>query len=129
MQLPMMMAYKHVFKDLETFHIYGTCVVNQHLYTQNINHLEMNKDEFIKSTLFLGAQGINAMSISDITGIPRATVIRKLQRLVLRNNLKIDNKKHYRLSGVYVEQLKLPQSQVFDQLANFSTKIFNFVIL
>jgi len=129
MQLPMMMAYKHVFKDLETFHIYGTCVVNQHLYTQNINHLEMNKDEFIKSTLFLGAQGINAMSISDITGIPRATVIRKLQRLVLRNNLKIDNKKHYRLSGVYVEQLKLPQNQVFDQLANFSTKIFNFVIL
>jgi predicted transcriptional regulator len=129
MQLPMMMTYKHIFKDLETFHIYGTCVVNQHLHTQNTNQLKMNKNEFIKSTLDHGMQGINAMSISDITGIPRATVIRKLQRLVLRNVLQIDNKKHYRLTDVFVEQLKVSQSQVFNHLANFSTKIFNFVIL
>ena len=30
MQIPMMISYKKIFKDLETFHIFGTCVVNQH---------------------------------------------------------------------------------------------------
>ena len=32
--------------------------------------------------------GINAMSISSLTGIPRATVIRKLKKLV-KNKLKL----------------------------------------
>ena len=39
-------------------------------------------------------QGVNAMSISDITGIPRATVVRKLKVLVKNNILSIDDKKH-----------------------------------
>ena len=43
--------------------------------------------------------GVNAMSISDITGIPRATVIRKLNRLLKENFLKIDSKKHYSSTG------------------------------
>ena len=46
-------------------------------------------------------KGINAMSISEITGIPRATVIRKLNKLIKENFLKIDTKKHYSSTGVY----------------------------
>ena len=34
------------------------------------------------------------MSISDISGIPRATVIRKLKKLLKKNFLVIDDKKH-----------------------------------
>ena len=44
------------------------------------------------------------MSISDITGIPRATVIRKLNKLIKENFLKIDIKKHYSSTGVYQER-------------------------
>ena len=129
MQLPMMMAYKHVFKDLETFHIYGTCVVNQHLHTKihskNGNEFKLNRIEFIKSTyLSKKIQGINAMSLSDITGIPRATVVRKLRILVEQKYLKIDNKKHYRLTGSSVNRLIPLQSTVLINLANFSTKVF-----
>ena len=29
--LPMLLKYNEVFEDLETFHIFGSCVVNQHL--------------------------------------------------------------------------------------------------
>ena len=30
LQIPMMIGYKELFEDLESFHIYGTCLVNQH---------------------------------------------------------------------------------------------------
>ena len=86
----------------------------------------MNRENFIKSTYTAPKmQGLNAMSISDITGIPRATVIRKLRKLVKEKILKIDNKKHYRLTGNIVKKLKPLQKNILVHLANFSTKIFN----
>ena len=45
------------------------------------------------------------MSISDITGIPRATVIRKLNKLIKENFLKIDDKKHYSSTGAYQKEI------------------------
>ena len=126
LQIPMLINYKKVFQDLETFHIFGTCVVNQHLYAKNISTDYVERDNFIKSTYSAKMmRGINAMSISDITGIPRATVIRKLRKLVKEKILTIDNKKHYRLTGNIVKKLKPLQKSILVQLANFSTKIFN----
>ena len=85
----------------------------------------MNRIEFIKSTyLSKKIQGINAMSLSDITGIPRATVVRKLRILIEQKYLKVDNKKHYRLTGSFVNRLIPLQSTVLTNLANFSTKVF-----
>jgi predicted transcriptional regulator len=71
-------------------------------------------------------QGLNAMSISDITGIPRATAIRKLNRLIKEKHLLIDQKKLYKLTGDFIYSLTPTQKIVLEQLANFSTKIFNF---
>ena len=45
------------------------------------------------------------MSISDITGIPRATVIRKLNKLLKEKFLKIDDKKCYSSTGVHAKKL------------------------
>ena len=126
MQIPMLLRYKEIFKDLETFHIYGSCVVNQHSNTKKKKYFKANRDDYIKSILSKQVQGINAMSISEITGIPRATVIRKLQKLVITKNLTIDEKKHYRLTGDFIDKIKPSQKIVLEQLANFSTKVFNF---
>ena len=106
MQIPMMLTYKKVFKDLETFHIFGACVVNQHIRIEKLNNLRTHRTNYL-GAIFLDKkiQGINAMSISDITGIPRATAIRKLQKLVKNNYLTIDEKKHYRLTGNLVHTL------------------------
>ena len=38
-------------------------------------------------------RGVNAMSLSDITGIPRPTVVRKLKTLINRNVVQINDKK------------------------------------
>ena len=126
LQIPMMINYKKIFKDLETFHIFGTCVVNQHLYARKLSTEYMQRDIFLESTYSSKTmQGLNAMSISDITGIPRATVIRKLRKLVKQKILIIDNKKHYRLTGNIVRKIKPLQKNVLINLSDFSTKVFN----
>jgi len=130
LQIPMLLGYKKFFKDIETFHIFGTCVVNQHLHSQKLIMNDMSRLEFIK-TIYSDKNilGVNAMSISDVTSIPRATVIRKLKILLKNNWLIIDDKKHYKLSGKLAKELMPLQKIVLNQLANFSTKIFNLAIL
>ena len=128
LQLPMMLSYKKLFRNLETFHVFGICAVNQH-HTKVTNETSMSRDKFLSSLLSDKVQGINAMSISDITGIPRATVIRKLQLLVIAKNLSIDDKKLYKLTGNFTEKLKQPQNIVLDHLAIFASKVFNITSL
>jgi len=131
LQIPMMVNYKKVFGDIESFHIFGTCVANQHyLYSKKLNMVNENRKKFIYGSFTdKEIQGINAMSISDITGIPRATVVRKLKRLIKINCLTIDDKKHYKLTGSFVKNLMPIQNAVLNQLADFSTRIFNIAIL
>jgi hypothetical protein len=125
LQIPMMINYKKIFKDLETFHIFGICVVNQHLYHKK-SLANLARDEFLMNiSTLVNMQGINAMSISDITGIPRATVIRKLKKLVKGKVLSIDIKKHYRLTGFLTKKLMPTQKKVLHQLAIFSATVFN----
>jgi len=129
-QIPMLIGYKKIFEDIEAFHIFGVCVVNEHIYARKISESHMNRDEFLKSIFTVSkGQGINAMSISDITSIPRATVIRKLKKLVNQKILTINDKKHYKLTGSFANKLKPLQKNVFVKLADFSTKVFNLVVL
>tara|TARA_B100000780_G_scaffold82048_1_gene56013 strand:- start:196 stop:1158 length:963 start_codon:yes stop_codon:yes gene_type:complete len=130
MQIPMMISYKKIFKDFDTFHIFGTCVVNQHFHARRLTDLYKNRESFLKSTTLSNKmQGVNAMSISEITGIPRATVIRKLQKLLKNKNLSIDKKKHYIITVNSSSITKPIQRIVLHSLANFSSKIFNLAIL
>ena len=129
-QIPMLIGYKKIFEDIEAFHIFGICVVNEHIYARKISESHMNRDKFLKSIFTVSkGQGINAMSISDITSIPRATVIRKLKKLVNQKILTINDKKHYKLTGSFANKLKPLQKNVFVKLADFSTKVFNLVVL
>jgi len=130
LQIPMMIGYKKIFEDIETFHIFGICVVNEHLHARKISKNYMNRDEFLKSIFTANKmQGINAMSISDITSMPRATVIRKLKKLINKKILTIDVKKQYKITGSFANKLKPLQKNVFVKLADFSTKVFNLVVL
>jgi len=131
MQIPMLLEYKKIFKDLESFHIFGTCVVNQHLYThtKDSDKIIVDREKFLQTMVDEKMQGINSMSISDITGIPRATVTRKLKLLVKKKVLSIDNKKHYRLTGNFGKILKQVQNNNLITLSDFSTKIYNLALI
>ena len=45
-----------------------------------------------KALMGSDARGVNAMSISEITGIPRPTVVRKLKYLIDKKYLHINEK-------------------------------------
>ena len=128
-QIPMMTGYKNFFGDLETFHIWGICLVSQHIFLQKKSK-KKERIKFIKDlTLINNIPGLNAMSISDISGIPRATVVRKLKKLLKKNYLVIDDKKHYRITDAPMSKVKPVQNFVLERLAKFSTKVFNLTIL
>ena len=125
MQIPMMIKYKKIFTNHESFHIWGTCIVNQHLYAKNIIKDYTERDTFIASMYAAEMQGLNAMSISDITGIPRATVIRTLKKLIKEGFLSINDKKHYSVTGVHMEELAVVQKNTFKNLSLFAELVYN----
>ena len=132
MQMPMLLSFKEIFRDIESFHIWGICVVNQALNSKKNDNSQMNKDDYMKKYLFNSDHknrvGINAMSISEITGIPRATVIRKLNKLIDENFLLIDEKKQYLTTGVHKEKLIEVQKNNYINLSKFSVRIYNLTI-
>ena len=73
--------------------------------------------------------GVNAMSISDITGIPRATVIRKLNKLLKEKFLKVDNKKHYSSTGHHAQKLLEAQKVTLDNLSKFTARVYNLCLM
>ena len=133
MQMPMLLMFKKIHGDLETFHVHGVCLGNQALNAQKIDTSEMSKALYLEKYFFGDKQefsGINAMSISDITGIPRATVIRKLNKLVKEKFLSIDSKKHYSTNkGVHKKKLLIVQNNTFINLSKFAARIYNLSLM
>ena len=133
MQMPMLLMLKKIHGDLETAHIHGVCLSNQALNAQKIDTSAMSKAIYLEKYFFGDKQeflGINAMSISDITGIPRATVIRKLNILVKEKFLSIDIKKHYSTNkGVHKKELLKMQNNTFINLSKFAARIYNLSLM
>ena len=133
MQMPMLLMFKKLHGDLETAHVHGVCLSNQALNAQKIDTSGMSKAIYLEKYFFGDKQefsGINAMSISDITGIPRATVIRKLNKLVKEKFLSIDSKKHYSTNkGVHKKELLIVQNNTFINLSKFSARIYNLSLM
>ena len=133
MQMPMLLMFKKLHGDLETAHVHGICLSNQALNAQKIDTSRMSKTLYLEKYFFGDRQefsGINAMSISDITGIPRATVMRKLNKLVKEKFLSIDSKKHYSTNkGVHKKELLIVQNNTFINLSKFAARIYNLSLM
>jgi len=126
MQMPMLLNFKKILNDIESFHIWGICVVNQALNSKKNDNTQMSKEYYLEKFFFSTKKlGINAMSISDISGIPRATAIRKLNKLIKKKFLKIDEKKHYLTTGVHQKKLLIIQKKNFENLSTFAAILFN----
>ena len=132
MQIPMLLNFKKIHGDLESFHVWSICIVNQALNSKKNDNSEMSKENYLKKYLYNHDHkntGINAMSISDITGIPRATVIRKLNKLIKKKFLTVDIKKHYLTTGVHKKELVEAQKNTFTNLSKFAACIYNLSLM
>ena len=136
MQIPLVIGYHKFFKDLTTFHIWGTICMNQVLnVTKKLisNHKKPSLDYFATNNILienLGSNiGISAMSISEMTKIPRATIIRKCKYLINEDLIKINEKKQYVLSSLNFKKILPYQSEVFKYKAKFIRKILNLLVI
>ena len=112
--------------DLETFTI-GVIVLLNAAENKNFRIKEFNRKKYQISIQGSDEKGVNAMSISDVTGIPRITVIRKLKYLIKRNILQINEKKLITLniSGIALDEIQELQNQNMRSLSNFIYRVFN----
>ena len=136
MQIPLVIGYHKFFKDLTTFHIWGTICMNQVLnVTQKLitTHEKPSLDYFATNNILienLGSNiGISAMSISEMTKIPRATIIRKCKYLIKEDLIKTNEKKQYVLSSMNFKKILPYQTEVFKYKAKFIRKILNLLVI
>ena len=150
MQIPMIIGYHDMFEDLTTFHVWGTVCMNQAFnYKTALNkrngsnqtheYMDFQKELFngdynkFNESIILGekarSNGVSAMSVSDMTGIPRATVIRKCKFLIKHDYLKLNEKKQYVLTGFNVPRVLPYQKLIFKNKAKFIRKILNLLTI
>ena len=73
--------------------------------------------------------GISAMSISDMTNIPRATIIRKCKYLIQKELIQINEKKQYVLTKLNLKKFYLIKQKSFKHKAKFIRKILNLLVI
>ena len=112
-------------KDLEYLAI-GMVVIINAVKNKEFSS-KKNIRSYHKAVMGSDVRGVNAMSISEITGIPRPTVVRKLKFLIDKKYLHINEKKlitfnakdsAFQKTGKMINQNML-------SLSNFIYKIFN----
>ena len=136
MQIPLIIGYHKFFKDLTTFHIWGTVCMNQVLNVSsqlNSSNEKFSLDYFATNNILienLGTNtGISAMSISDMTKIPRATIIRKCKYLIKEDLIKLNAKKQYVLTSMNFRKILPYQTEVFKYKAKFIRKVLNLLVI
>ena len=139
MQIPFLLRWKTVFGDLESWVIWANMGINQSLNLEKIYINQAKKINLFdenKKSLYLNnvqknepEQGINASSIAEISGIPRATVLRKLKILKGYKIIKRNKKLEYVLSNEGKLNKKIQDNFLVNQkyISLFVTDIFNLI--
>jgi len=118
--------WRDQIQDLETLCIGMTVVLNATQSKQSAPS-KKNRTVYFKEIMGSDLRGVNAMSLSEITGIPRPTVVRKLKLLINKRFLHINDKKLISLDAKdsAFKQSKEMQKQNFVSLSNFIYRLFN----
>ena len=135
MQIPLIIGYHKFMQDLSTFHIWGTICMNQVLnVSKELNPIDKPPlDYFMTNNVLLNNlgsdAGISAMSISDMTQIPRATIIRKCKFLIKNDLIKMNEKKQYVLTTMNFKKILPYQTEAFRYKAKFIRKVLNLLVI
>ena len=94
---------------------------------KNFKVRDLNLKTYQKKVMGSDDRGINAMSLSDITGIPRPTVVRKLKYLIDNNYLTINERKllFINIQGTVLKRSTELQDANIKSLSSFIYKVFN----
>ena len=133
MQIPIVIGYDKFMNDLISFHVWGTVCMNQvlNISKSNINEIPLDWLTTSKNIINnLGTDsGVSAMSISEMTNIPRATIIRKCKYLIKKDLLYMNDKKQYILNSMNFKKILPYQSEAFKKKAKFIRKVLNLLVI
>ena len=112
--------------DLETFTI-GVIVLVNAAENKNFRIKEFDRKKYQISIQGSDERGVNAMSLAEITGIPRTTVIRKLKILIKKDLLQINEKNliTINMKGEGFKTAQKLQDKNMLSLSNFISRAFN----
>jgi len=115
--------------DSELFFIAGCLMYNQIMFLKKTENKKHYKKEWIDEVFNIGnKKGINAMTISDLTGIPRPTVIRKLKILLKQKDIYKDkNNLYYLMQGKIINDLNKQRLINIKKLSNTISRINNII--
>ena len=116
--------------DIIMFHIFGSLVYNQNLFMKKNGKSNHFRDEWWNDIIHMGdKKGISAMTISDLTGIPRPTVIRKLKVLMKEKNVIKDKNNLYSFrDGPLMKKFNEIRMQNVEKLSSTIASFNNIVI-
>jgi len=115
--------------DMEMIFIIGALFYNQVIYLKKSKKISHYKKEWEENILNIGdKKGLNAMTISDLTGIPRPTVIRKLKTLLEQKNAYKDEKNlYYMVKGKFSNSLNKQRLTTIKELSLTISRINNII--
>ena len=120
-KIPFLIRQRKFHGDLETFIVAGTIFANNIVrlkekyknkpVVKKVNSNDLGEENFVEWAKFIILSkepilGMNASSISEITGIPRATVIRKLRISEKTGMIFKDERQLYTIGKSYKAKLK-----------------------
>jgi len=113
-------------KDLETLSIAMILVLSA-THNKDFIPSKSSLNTYRKDIMGSDLRGVNAMSISEITNIPRPTVVRKLKFLIDKKVLYINDKKLISLNVKDSALIKVKnlQNKNLLSLSNFIIRLFN----
>ncbi|WP_075505897.1 transcriptional regulator [Candidatus Pelagibacter communis] len=112
--------------DLETLCI-GLLIMSNASSNKDLVIQDIDIEKWRKRISFADKIGLNSMSISEITGIPRPTIVRKVNSLIKKGYAKIDQKKLISLNiekKVFSKTQKI-QEQTIKEISELIYKILN----
>ena len=92
------------------------------------NNSTIATEKYFKMIIHLKESlGLNAMTISDLTGIPRPTVLRKLNKLVKTNWITKDNNGLYKIlpNEKNYKNLNTTRIENINKLSSMLSKFYN----
>ena len=131
-QISYLTRHRKAFGDLESWNVWGsigmvqTAAFREESRTITREELSSYEGYYLSMLKFKPARGINASSIADISGIPRATVIRKLRKMEKKGFIRRNQKLEYTLGQA--KNLKgFEVNYLINQknLSDFCTTLFN----
>ena len=124
-QIPYVLRCKKVYSSIDSFYVWGLCAFNEALNSKKLNqtmkdNMFSETEDFHENvTKLKNSKGINPTTISELSGIPRATVIRKIKYLVKNKFLykdgqlyKINNNQKFRSFHLQNENFKKNQYEL-----------------